>query len=198
MSIRDTDSAMKWNAFRFFSSPPDIFTHSFPFCLLVPLGMRQEEQHLSLVQWNCRLQWYIRFIYYKSVAFMYVLCLYYSVKLCPHIPVLLFPICNADAYLYLKTIYNFSIFWQYLLFFYIYQWWEFIYKFSGIFFILIYGGTLIYKLKIWCIFTFSVFLKWVQYSFKCASREIILRYTCFKDICIAALDSNEMSVHMTR
>lgn len=37
LSIRDTDSAVKWNAFRFFSSSPDIFTHSFPFCLLVPL-----------------------------------------------------------------------------------------------------------------------------------------------------------------
>jgi len=83
--------------------------------------MGQEEQHLSLVQWNCRLQWYIRFIYYKSAAFTYILCLYYRAKLCPHIPVLIFSICIADAYLYLKTKYDFTIFCQYLLIFYIYQ-----------------------------------------------------------------------------
>lgn len=103
LSIRDTDSTVKWNAFRFFGSPPDVFTHSFLFCLLVPLGMRQEERHLSLVQWNCRLQWYIRFIYYISVVFMYILCLYYRAKLCPHISVLLFSSCIADVYFYLKT-----------------------------------------------------------------------------------------------
>lgn len=97
LSIRDTERAVKWNAFRFFRSSPDIFTHSFPFCLLVPSGVRQEELHVSLVQWNCRLQWYIRFIYYKSVTFMYILCLYYRAKLCPHIPVLLFSICIAEA-----------------------------------------------------------------------------------------------------
>lgn len=105
LPIRVADSSVKWNAVF-----PVIFMQLFPFYLLVPLGTRQEGWHTILVQRKYRLQWYIRLVYYKYVAFTFMLSLYYRTKLYLHIPVILFPILIADAYPYLKTKYEISVF----------------------------------------------------------------------------------------
>lgn len=84
----------------------------FLFYFLMPLGVRREGWHTSLVQRKYRLQWYTRLIYYESVAFTYMLYLYDRDKLYLHITVILFPVSIADACSYLKTKHDFRIFCQ--------------------------------------------------------------------------------------